>query len=437
MQQTLISRNEREAGADRGIVAPSRGEAPPFAASHAAGRLFDAHDFCVAEIGVPEIWDRVSGIAVREQASDIHVTAQREGAPLSLRLDGRLYGQGLLTGDVGQRLVNHVKVLARMDVSERRRPQDGSLRCEVDGRPVDLRISTLPTIHGEDLSVRILDRAAGLMRVAQLGATASQTAQINGLLTYPSGLILVSGSTGAGKTTTLYALVQQLADGSRKVVTIEDPVEYDLPGVSQSAVCPKLGLDYSTLLRSVLRQDPNVIMLGEIRDAQTAATVVRAANSGRLVLATSHATSAAAAVESLTALGAHPYYVARALRGVIAQTLVRQLCRYCAQRLDETVDEPIFADVRGLLAAGERPALSMARGCGHCRHTGYRERVGVFEVMTVSDELRRGITEGRPAARIHEMARSEGMIPIADAARLAALRGLTTIEELLTNISED
>lgn len=439
MQQTLISPVSRESSAERGKMSPAaaRVDSPPSGGVRAGGRLFDAHDFCVAELPVPEIWDRISGIAVREQASDVHVTAQRDGAPLALRLDGRLYGQGALIGDIGQRLVNHVKVLARLDVSERRRPQDGSLRCEVDGRPVDLRISTLPTIHGEDLSVRILDRASGLMRVAQLGATASQTAQINGLLTCPSGLILVSGSTGAGKTTTLYALVQQLADGSRKIVTIEDPVEYDLPGVSQSAVCARLGLDYATLLRSVLRQDPNIIMLGEIRDAQTAATVVRAANSGRLVLATSHATSAAAAVESLTALGAHPYYVARALRGVISQTLVRRLCRYCAERLDETVDEPIFTDVRTLLSPGETPALSMARGCGHCRHTGYRERVGVFEVMTVSDELRHGITEAMPAARIHEIARSEGMIPIADAARLAALRGMTTIEELLSNISED
>lgn len=401
-----------------------------------AGQLFDAHDFAVAELSASEIWDRISTAAVREQASDIHISFERNGAPLALRLDGRLCGQGAFPTEVGLRVVGHVKVLAELDVSERRRPQDGSIRGEVDGRAVDLRVSVFPTIHGEDMAIRILDRSAALLRVEQLGISSRQIEQINTLLDSPSGLILVSGATGAGKTTTLYALLQQLADGSRKVVTIEDPVEYDLAGISQSAVQTKIGMDYATLMRSVLRQDPNVIMLGEIRDAETAAAVVRAANSGRLVLATSHATSASSAIESLTALGAHPYYVARALRGVIAQTLVRRTCQYCTIRLEETADAAIFDDVRHLMEAGEKPALSMGRGCPHCRHTGYRERLGVFEILSVDEPLRELIAHGAPARQVYNIATSAGMTPIAHAGKLAALRGLTTLEELLSNVSE-
>lgn len=429
MYSTLVSAPASMQSQNTAAAAVSRRTLGP-------GQLFDVHDFFVADLSASEIWDRVSTIAIREQASDIHLTAQRDAAPLALRLDGRICPQGAMPNELAARLVNHVKVLAALDVSERRRPQDGSIRCEVDGRAVDLRISTFPTIHGEDVAVRILDRAAALLRVDQLGATDRQAADIAEMLGSASGLILVSGATGAGKTTTLYALLQQLADGTRKTVSIEDPVEYDIPGVSQAAAQPRLGLDFPTLLRSVLRQDPNVIMIGEIRDAETAAAVVRAANSGRLVLATSHAISSASAIETLTALGAHPHYLARALRGVVAQTLVRRICQYCTVRLEETADATIFAEVRHLLSAGESPALSMGRGCPHCRHTGYRERLGVFEVLKADDALRGLIARGAAPREIQQRAVSGGMLPIATAGKLAALRGQTTVEELLSNVSE-
>ncbi|MBL8878470.1 MAG: type II/IV secretion system protein [Phycisphaerales bacterium] len=409
---------------------------PQAATTLRPGQLFIAEDFALCELGAPEIWDRMISIAVREQASDLHLTYQSEGMRIGVRLDGRMHDQGVLPAEVGQRVTNHVKVLSRMELSERRKPQDGRLTLDIDGRPIDLRISLLPTSHGEDIAVRVLDRESSLLSVDRLGVSGCQLGEIDALINAPSGLILVTGSTGAGKSTTLYALLQRLTDGSRKCVTIEDPIEYDLPGVNQAQVNHKIGVDWSMLMRSVLRHDPNVIMLGEIRDPETASAAVRAANSGRLVLATSHASYSAAAVESLTALGAHPHFVARALRGVIAQTLVRRLCPYCTIRLEETSDFALLEDVQHLLNPDERPALSMGRGCPHCRHTGYRSRLGVFEIMTADDRTREMVAHNRPAREVYSHAVESGMVTIAQAGKLSALRGLTTVEELLNNVSE-
>ncbi|MCH8806743.1 MAG: type II/IV secretion system protein [Planctomycetes bacterium] len=409
----------------------------PSAAPTRPGQLFIADDFALADMPPTEIWDRVISIAVREQASDVHLTFQADGTHVGLRLDGRMCPQGTLPAELGQRLVNHAKVLANLDVSERRRPQDGHLTTEIDGRPIDLRLSVFPTNHGEDLAVRLQDREVGMLEMEQLGIGERQLRDLAMLIDSPSGLILVTGPTGAGKTTTLYALLQRLAaDGSRKIATIEDPIEYDLPGINQSQVNTKIGVDYATLVRSVLRQDPNAIMIGEIRDPETADIVVRAANSGRLVLATSHAIHSGAAIESLVQLGAHPHFVARAFRGAIAQTLVRRLCPYCTVRLEETADIGLLDDVRHLLGKNEHPVLSMGRGCPHCRHTGYRGRVGVFEVLVADDETRSMIGRGVPARQVYDYAVKRNMITVSQAGKLAALRGLTTVEELFQNVSE-
>ncbi|MGE0479455.1 MAG: GspE/PulE family protein [Phycisphaerae bacterium] len=400
------------------------------------GRLFSAEDFAVAELTPAEVWDRVSTIAVREQGSDIHLTCQREGARVAVRLDGRVYEQGLLPADLGQRVTNHVKVLAKLDVSERRRPQDGHISLHLDGRPIDLRVSLLPTQHGEDLAIRILDSETALLHVEDLGFSERQLEDLATLIDAPSGLVLITGSTGAGKTTTAYGILQRLADGARKVVSAEDPIEYDLPGVSQTQVAAKIGVDFAALVRSVLRQDPNVINIGEVRDPETAAAVLRAANSGRLVFATTHAVYSAAAIESIIALGANRHFLARSFRGVIAQTLVRRLCQYCTVRLEETADIALLEDVRHLLGPHEKPVLSMGRGCPHCRHTGYRGRLGVFEVLVADDAMRDMLVQGATAREVYQYAVTHKMITIAQAGKLAALRGLTTVEELLQNVSE-
>lgn len=400
------------------------------------GQLFVAEDFAVAELQPAEIWDRIVTASVRQQASDVHLTSQADGTYVAVRVDGNLTPQGKLPADLGTRLVNHVKVLASLDLGERRRPQDGSLAIRIDDRPIDLRIAIFPTHHGEDAAVRLLDRSTALLQIEQLGVLPEQMRELENLLASPSGLILVTGATGAGKTTTLYALLNHLARDDRKIVTVENPIEYDLPKINQSQVNYRIGVDYATLVRSVLRQDPNVIMIGEVRDAETADAVVRAANSGRLVFATTHAVHAAAAVESLIALGAHPHFVGRSFRGVIAQTLVRKLCPYCGVRIEETSDEQLFEDVKKLLRPGEHPALSMGRGCPHCRHTGYHGRLGVFEVLNANDKTRDLIARRGTARRIYAEAQRQGLITIAQAGKLAALRGLTTVEELLQNVSE-
>lgn len=418
------------------LSAPPRREPPLMKNALTPGHVVRVEEFAFTDLTPTDIWDRLVSIAVREQASDVHFGWQADGVHVDFRLDGRTYPQGCLPADVGQRLLNHVKVVARLDVSEKRRPQDGHLSLALDGREVELRVSVLPTLHGEDVAIRILDRETGMLGIDELGVSERQTRVLESMISSPSGLILVTGATGAGKTTTLYALLRRLADGSRKVVTVEDPIEYDLPGVNQSQVNAKLQLDFAGLLRSVLRQDPNVIMIGEIRDAETAQAVVRAANSGRLVIATTHAVHSGAAIETLVSLGAHRHFVGRSLRGVIAQTLLRRLCPYCTIRLEETADAGLLEGVRHLLGAGERPVLSMGRGCPHCRHTGYRGRVGVFEIFTADDQVRAMISHGSAAREVYEQGVRSGMITISQAGKLAALRGLTTIEELLSNVSE-
>jgi type IV pilus assembly protein PilB len=413
---------------------------PSAAAQHAPndpGRVFCVEEFASSDLEPSAIWDRIITIAAREDASDVHLTNQSDGLHVALRLDGRLNPQGTLPADLGLRLTNHVKVLARLELSERRRPQDGHVDLQIDDRAVNLRVSVLPTNHGESVAVRILDRDAAWLELSQLGLSDPQYRDVRGLIDAPTGLILVSGGTGAGKTTTLYALLRALASTRRKIVTVEDPVECDLPGIDQAQVNRRIGVDFATLLASVMRQDPNVLMVGEVRDHETAAAVVRAANSGRLVFATTHAAHSAAAIETLVALGAHPHFVARSFRGAIAQTLVRRLCPYCTVRLEETADMAFLEDVRDHLDPDEKPLLSLGRGCPHCRHTGYRGRVGVFEVLVANDEIRGMLARGVRSRDVYNCAaREHGMMTIANAGKLAALRGHTTIEELVENISE-
>ncbi len=409
-------------------AAPQRGELP-------AGRLFHTGDFVAAGLDAAAIWERIVTAAVRNRGSDIHLSFH-DDLLIAVRLDGRLLPQGHLPLELGQRLLNHAKVSARLDPAEKRRPQDGHIRVTIDERPIDLRLSLFPTNHGESAALRIQDRATSLLALEELGLSERQYGALAALVEAPSGLVLVTGPTGTGKTTTLYAILRRLADGSRKIVTIEDPIEYDLPGVEQSEVHLKIGLDPATLMRAALRHDPNVIMIGEVRDAETADAVVRAANSGRLVFATTHAVNSAAAVESLVALGAHPHFVARAFRGAIAQTLVRRLCRYCTVPLAETAETGILDDVRHLLGPHERPVLSLGRGCPDCRHTGYQGRTGLFEILVASDEVREQIAHGVPAREIRALARQARMISMDEAGKLAALRGLTTVEELVQNVSE-
>jgi len=291
--------------------------------------VFNVREVLPADADPSTVWDALVFSAVHNRVSDIHILAQRQATELAFRIDGDMRPQGEISNEFARKLISHVKSISGMDIAEHRRPTEGRLKVQAGDRTVDLRLSSIPSIHGQDLVVRIFDHTVSLMELTQLGLMREQLDTIYDLIARPHGLILVSGPTGSGKTTTLYAMLQHLSGRARKIVTIEDPVEYDLPGVNQTQVNYRIGVDFAHMLTALLRQDPDIIMVGEIRDEETAVTAVRAANTGNLVLATTHATRASRAVETMLSLGVHPYFLAVALRGVLAQVLVKQICPHC------------------------------------------------------------------------------------------------------------
>jgi general secretion pathway protein E len=327
-------------------------------------------------------------------ASDLHLEPARDGIRVSVRRDGALGPLRTLPLDLGTAIVARIKLLARLDVAERRMPQDGRFRIPVAGRPVDLRVSVLPTLAGEAAVLRLLDKATERRDIAALGfpdTIAERLAVLTGL---PHGLVLVVGPTGSGKTTTLYALLDRLAGGSRKLVGVEDPVEFDLPGVVQVQVNPAIGLDFARVLRSVLRHDPDVVMVGEIRDGETARIAVQAALTGHLVLATLHTGTAAEAVPRLLDMGIEPYLLAAVLRGVLSQRLVRSLCD-CAR------EEGVPA---ALVPALGIAAWRVATGCAACRGTGHAGRRPIAELMTIDAAMRGLVADRAPAAALEASA---------------------------------
>jgi type II secretory ATPase GspE/PulE/Tfp pilus assembly ATPase PilB-like protein len=369
------------------------------------------------------------------RASDVFLASNEDHVAVSMRHLGIVQPVCRLPLELGRRCVAHIKVMAGMDMTERRRPLDGRwLHERRGGQRVDLRISTVPTLHGEDMSLRLLERASRLLALTELGLLRHDYNQLLSLLRSPSGLIVVTGPTGAGKTTTLYACLAHLNTGQRKLNTIEDPVEYAIEGIRQSQVNPQIGVDFPELLRAVLRQGPDVIMIGEIRDGVTAETAIRAANSGHLVLATLHAPTAAGAVQSLLGLGGHAHFLASSLLGVVAQRLVRTLCPHCKTAFDVSMMPNTFDEVRQWLEPGQGQSLYGAKGCSTCLMLGYAGQTGVFEVLHVSKEMRRLIADRRPTAAIRQKAIEEGTIEFRHTALLKVAQGQTSVEEVLRAI---
>jgi type II secretory ATPase GspE/PulE/Tfp pilus assembly ATPase PilB-like protein len=379
------------------------------------------------EEAVGQLLDHAADLGV----SDLFFSTNEHHMAVSARHLGLLCLVSVMPVDLGRRCLAHIKAMAGMDVAERRRPLDGRwLRLKKNGPKVDLRISTLPTLHGEDCTLRFLVRDTVLLSLEELGLMRREYNQLLSLLNSPSGLILVTGPTGAGKTTTIYACLNYLNNGKRKINTIEDPVEYAMEGIRQSQVNLKLEVDFPDLLRSVLRQGPDVIMVGEIRDPVTAETAVRAAIGGHLVLATLHAPIAAGAIQSMLALGVHAHFLSNALRGVVAQRLVRTLCPECKLSFD--LSQPhTFEEVQKWLEPGQGQYLFGARGCPKCRHSGYLARTGVFELLTISREIRKLILERQPTQVIRQKAIDEGMMEFRQAAMVKVARGETNVEEIL------
>ena len=370
--------------------------------------------------------------AYRAGASDIHLEATAAGLRIKYRLDGVLNPVGEVPGvQVAEQVISRIKVMAELDIAERRVPQDGRFKVAARGREIDVRVSIMPSIHGEDAVLRILDKqrltdeVAGL-RLEALGFDAVTMSALRRLSAEPYGMLLVTGPTGSGKTTTLYAAIGEINHGHDKIVTIEDPVEYQLPGVLQIPVNEKKGLTFARGLRSILRHDPDKIMVGEIRDGETAQIAVQAALTGHLVLTTVHANNVFDVLGRFTHMGLDPYSLVAALNGIVAQRLVRVNCPECAEE-----DRP---DAALLAAAGIAPeagwTLRAGRGCAHCRGTGYRGRKAVAEVLILDDELREMIVTREPVRRVKEAACARGTRLLREAGLELVRRGETSLQEL-------
>jgi len=370
--------------------------------------------------------------AVRMPASDLFITSENEKVSVSVRHLGIVKPLTKVTKDLGRRFISHVKAMAGMDVAQMRRPLDGRWVHEHEqGGKVDLRGNTIPTLYGEDMTLRLLEHGVGRLELPTLGFHDKDLRDLISLLNMPSGLLLGTGPTGAGKTTTLYASLRYLHDGTRKINTIEDPIEYELEGVRQSQVNPRIDLDFPELLRAVMRQAPDVIMVGEIRDTVTATTAVRAANSGHLVLATLHAPIAAAAVDSMLAFGVHPHFLSTSLLGILTQRLVRTLCPECKVAYDISGASRMFDDVKNWLEPKQGDYIYAAPGCQRCRQEGYVDRTSVYEVLRITPEVRRMIFNRCSARELHTKAVEQGMLDLRRSALLKVAAGSTSMEEVV------
>lgn len=358
--------------------------------------------------------------AVTAGASDLHLEPMRDAVRVRIRVDGLLRELVRLPLAAHSTLVTQLKVAANMDIAEKRVPQDGRIALELDGSSVDLRLSTLPTTLGEKIAIRLLAQQE-LLQLEELGFTQANLASYRRLFTQPNGLILLTGPTGSGKTSTLYATLAELDAATRNIITLEDPVEYSLPGINQVAVNRRSGMTFAKGLRAIVRQDPDVIMLGEIRDEETAGIAVQAALTGHLVLSTLHTNSAAGAVYRLLDMGIAPYLLAAALRGVVAQRLVRRLCPACRRQRTATVAERSFL---GAATVWEQ------QGCEQCQAAGYRGRVAVQEVLPLTTSLQQLVLQHAPVEELEKAARAEGLRSLAEDAAAKAQDGLTTVQEL-------
>ena len=372
--------------------------------------------------------------ALKVGASDIHLECSNTGLAVKYRIDGVMASIGGAQGtDTADQAISRVKVMAQLDISERRIPQDGRFKVTVQGREVDFRVSIMPSVFGEDAVLRVLDRKA-LSEQAQglslqaLGFDAKTISQFRKLASEPYGMVLVTGPTGSGKTTSLYAAISEVNTGHDKIITIEDPVEYQLPGVLQIPVNEKKGLTFARGLRSILRHDPDKIMVGEIRDSETAQIAVQAALTGHLVFTTVHANNVLDVIGRFMHMGVDPYNFVSAMNGIIAQRLIRGICPHCAE--DDFPDEQLLEDsgITPQMAAGMR--FKFAKGCGHCRGTGYKGRKAVAELLILNDELREMIVAREPIRKLKEAAKRSGMRTIRESAIEAVANGMTTLQEI-------
>jgi general secretion pathway protein E len=353
--------------------------------------------------------------AARDGASDIHIEAFETHSVVRYRVDGTLRDVVSPRKALHAALISRIKIMANLDISEKRLPQDGRIALRVGGRPIDVRVSTLPTGHGERAVLRLLDKEAGRLELSRLGMDATLLKQIDRLIRQPHGIVLVTGPTGSGKTTTLYAALARLDSSTTNILTVEDPIEYDLPGISQTQVNAKINMSFAMALRAILRQDPDVIMIGEIRDLETAQIAVQASLTGHLVLATLHTNDSVSAVTRLTDMGVEPFLLSSSLLGVVAQRLVRRLCQECKEASIEPDGRTVYRPV----------------GCPACSHTGYSGRTGIHELFTIDETQRRLIHEGTSEEDMRQAAAADGMLNMRQDGERWIRSGVTSPEEVI------
>ncbi|MDQ1486601.1 MAG: type pilus assembly protein PilB [Actinomycetota bacterium] len=370
--------------------------------------------------------------ALRDRASDVHVEPMGDTVRVRFRIDGVLHDVVALPAAMGHGVVSRIKVLAGMNIVERRRPQDGQIAMNIDGRAIDIRVASTGTIAGEKVVMRILDKTKPLFRLAELGMTESVAAVYGGLVRSPFGMVICAGPTGCGKTTSLYATLTELNSAERNIMTIEDPVEYVFPSINQIQINDQAGIDFASGLRSILRQDPDVILVGEIRDAETAHIAVQSALTGHFVLSSLHATDASAALLRVLDMNIEPFVVASSVIAVLSQRLVRRICGQCREPYSPTPAElEFFRD-----AGGVQPVDGFwhGAGCTFCAQTGYQDRIGVYELLQLSPEMKTLVTTKPTYERIRALAQADGMRTLREEAVRLVAEGVTTVSEVLRSI---
>jgi len=368
--------------------------------------------------------------AVKDTASDIHVEPDESLLRIRFRVDGVCREAYTQPKKLQSAIISRLKIMSNLDIAERRIPQDGRIQMIVEGKPIDIRVSTLPTVHGENVVMRILDKSNLMIRLSDLGF-GDQEPRLRQILSRPNGVILATGPTGSGKTTTLYSALNEVSNVEVNTITLEDPVEYRLPLIRQSQVNVKAGMTFAKGLRAVLRQDPDIVMVGEIRDAETAKIAVEAALTGHLVLSTLHTNDASGALPRLIDMGVEPFLVASSVGGIIAQRLVRRICSGCKVQID-----PSASMLKAINMEGKDVTLYKGEGCRGCNGSGYKGRAGIYEVLTVNEEIRELVVDNASADRIRNVAMKDGMKTLRLDGIDKALEGITTVEEVLRVTAE-
>jgi len=389
----------------------------------------------IREAPIAKIVSTILEFAMRSRASDIHLEPQDDKTRVRYRIDGILHEKLVLPKSVHEALVSRIKILSGMKIDEKRIPQDGRFNFRVNGDEVDLRVSSLPTVHGEKIVMRLLKKSGGVPTLPELGLRGRALSNLEDAIVRPHGIIIICGPTGSGKTTTLYAILSKINTTRVNIVTLEDPVEYQIPGVNQVQINPAAGLTFASGLRSFLRQDPNIILVGEIRDTETADLAIQASLTGHLVFSTLHTNSAAGSLPRLLDMKAEPFLLASSITAVIGQRICRRICPNCRQEYDPAPE--VVEDIKNVLGKllpddkKETFKLFKGAGCSECNNTGYLGRIGIFEALTVTEKVGRLILERAPASEIEKQAIEEGMITMKQDGYLKVLEGTTTIEEVL------